>query len=442
VTIPALLCFDVEPDEFHLHDAPEPSWPGFERLAMRAVSLRDALADASGRPAAFSWYLRLDPQIEVAYGSPAWAVERYESELEQLTAAGDELGAHPHAWRRDEEGWFHDHADDRWVEHCVGVALRTFEVAFGHPPFAYRGGDRFIDPTVVHVLEAAGVGVDLTLEPGATAVPHLVPGSRSTGLLPAVPSHLSRPFLSGRLLRAPLLAALDLTEPSLDEHPPMATLSLTMPTRTFRVLLASRLRDGDLTHLAFAVRSDVGSQELVGQRVDENLRHVAQLLGDAIEWTTPTQAFERLHAAATSSPVASRARPPHHDQVRRIAVGLRQAVDDAERSIVELAKRVRELELARRELLEAGHAREDERQALDDELARLRAEVGDDSRRLAQLHQDLHDVSTELHRIQPAVAEVEDLRRQLEALRSTRWWRLHERAHPLLAALVRRRPVR
>lgn len=446
MTIPALLCID-EPDEFHLPDRPDGDWHGFLCLVDRMQELREVLAASSGRPATCSWFLRLDPQIEEAYGSASWAVDRYAPLLERLIGEGDELAVHPHGWRLDDRGWFHDHGDVAWVEHCTGVAVRTFEEAFGRAPFSHRGGDRFISPATVAVLEAAGVAVDLTLEPGALAATNLVPGGRSTGEVPSIPSSLRHPFLgglerlwdgapdvpSGGLLFAPLLSAVDPSEGPI-EHPRTTTLSLTFPTRTFRVLLEHRLRQGDLRHLAFAVRSDIGVDPLVLQRTDENLRHVATRLGTAIEWTTPEGAFARLRGAAVTPRTSAAVDDGPRTDAGQLFVGLQQAVDDAERSIVALSREVEEREAALA-------ARRDLAQAVALELERLRVEVGDQARQAASLHQNLHDVSTELHRIQPYVARAEELEAELAAIRATRWWRLHERFHAPLAALARRRPA-
>src|SRR6266550_5610918 len=100
--VPVIFCVDVEPDE-HTYDPDRPSaWRGFEILAVALRELRRELAKVTGEPARFCWAVRMDPQIDKAYGTPTWAVERYRQFFEEAFAEGDALGIHPHAWRWDE----------------------------------------------------------------------------------------------------------------------------------------------------------------------------------------------------------------------------------------------------------------------------------------------------------------------------------------------------
>src|SRR4051794_15451026 len=75
--IPVVLCIDVEPDPRVLDPATTPPWDGFERLIERLPALRQRLAEATGKPAAFTWALRMDPQVAEAFGSPSWLAEKY-----------------------------------------------------------------------------------------------------------------------------------------------------------------------------------------------------------------------------------------------------------------------------------------------------------------------------------------------------------------------------
>ena len=109
--IPVVLCIDVEPDD-HVYPLTAPSpWSGFEALLAGAPRLRQRLSDATGRPANLNWDFRFDPQIELAYGSPTYVVDRYGDDIERLSAQGDAIGTHPHAWRwdADRQRWIADH---------------------------------------------------------------------------------------------------------------------------------------------------------------------------------------------------------------------------------------------------------------------------------------------------------------------------------------------
>lgn len=115
--IPMLICIDVEPDERTLAARARPDWTGFEESYEIFGRLRQRLEIATGSPPYFSWFLRMDPQITHTCGSAHWVVTRYPRLIENLHAAGDELGLHTHAWRWDEhsQGWIADFGDQNWI---------------------------------------------------------------------------------------------------------------------------------------------------------------------------------------------------------------------------------------------------------------------------------------------------------------------------------------
>ncbi len=132
---PRVICVDVEPDEIDVPLRERRPWIGFELMQPLMTRLRTSLAAATGRPVRFAWFLRMDPQIEVAYGSPTWGVDRYRAQIDDLLAAGDAIGIHPHAWRWVPEAgtWRADHGDAAWVAHCVDMSLDAFASTFGQP---------------------------------------------------------------------------------------------------------------------------------------------------------------------------------------------------------------------------------------------------------------------------------------------------------------------
>lgn len=180
--IPFVFCFDVEPDQFDVGPGARP-WLGFERLLERVGTWRDEFAAATDRPVRFNWFLRMDPQIAEAYGSPAWVVDRYGRDIERLRSAGDLIGLHPHAlrWSAAQSRWIADHADAEWIDHCIRVSYTTYEAAMGEPCRAQRFGDRFITARAARLTAELGARYDLTVEPGARAMRSLHPGVGATG---------------------------------------------------------------------------------------------------------------------------------------------------------------------------------------------------------------------------------------------------------------------
>ncbi len=253
--LPIIVAIDVEPDP---RETPVPCsdpWRGFELAVEASRELRAAASRATKRPAHFSWFLRADPQIKGSYGSFGWGLDHYRAPLAGLVQAGDELGLHTHSWRWDAAAgsWVSDQADAAWVAHCVDESLAAYAAAFGRSCRAYRSGDRFWSAELWRRLIAAGVEVDLTLEPGAPAVAGLAPEERTTGVLPFLPAAVTSPFPVGD--PAQVLFQVPLT--SLVRGVYGETLVPWLEPNEFRHGLEERLRDPGLRHLAFAMRTDL-----------------------------------------------------------------------------------------------------------------------------------------------------------------------------------------
>lgn len=407
--VPAVLCIDVEPDarDVPMPD-PEPRLPGLESLLPRIDAVRARLASSSGRPCALTWFLRMDLQVAIAYGSARFIADRYPADLAHLVAAGDELGLHTHSYRwQDGRGWVQDQADAEHVAHCALTALDAYRDVFGQSCRAYRHGDRFMSRQLGSVLVDNGVRVDLTLEPGTPARPGLVRTEQNTGLIPHVPRDRVAPYVAdpkdvfepgdSELLVIPLTNSVRFTE---DRAPgddvPFSTLVLWSQPREFAAMLDARLADPNLTHLAFAIRSDLPLHPLLWSWFQANIEHLCTgPLATELAWVTASRARELLLPRVTATmgaprwPDDSAAAAALSTLAASLSGGLRDA--------------------------EAQLAAERARYAADVEA--LRTELG--------------------------AAEVRgaDLETHLAEMRATSWWRLHDRLLPVLRPLsgIRRR---
>lgn len=184
--IPVIICLDVEPDEREIDGAVSKDWEGFEESLKYFSGLRPRLEGATGARASFSWFFRMDPQIEHVYGLSWWVVRRYGEAIEQLELAGDEIGLHAHAWRWDAGmlRWVVDHGDQGWVNHCLHTSFEAYRSAFGRRCLSFRFGDRWMNDETMAVLESLGVKFDLTVEPGMRARRGIRPRELNTGSLP------------------------------------------------------------------------------------------------------------------------------------------------------------------------------------------------------------------------------------------------------------------
>lgn len=198
--IPVIMCIDVEPDAREIDPSERSDWDGFIEAYHFFDQLRPKLESATGAPARFSWFLRMDPQIEHTYGSPSWIVTRYPEIFRELIVAGDELGLHTHAWRWDEvsDRWVVEHGNQNWIDHCVRFSFEAFQHAIARPCYSFRFGDHWMNDETMRLVEELGARFDLTLEPGCQRR-----GNRnselSTGTLPdyrSVPRHPYRPAIA------------------------------------------------------------------------------------------------------------------------------------------------------------------------------------------------------------------------------------------------------
>jgi hypothetical protein len=303
-SIPLVMCIDVEPDLRVFEEGQASPWTGFEQAVESASNLRTVLRELTGGPVAFTWFLRMDPQIEEAYGSAAWAAETYRDVIDELVAQGDEIGLHVHLfrWMPERSEWVGDHGDPAWAEHCMETGLAAYESAFGRPSGAHRGGDHFLTPEILACLARRSVRVDLTVEPGLGPVCE-AHGGRSTDFrgVPRAPYRTSAAAFPGA-------AHGDGAEPlliPLFTGPGRRFRRLTLPTsaRYFPArLIVGRLSDPPPV-FAYAIRSDQAMLP-VWDRVRGNLEHMARF--HRARFVTASEAAELVDDRDRSSVAARR----------------------------------------------------------------------------------------------------------------------------------------
>lgn len=340
VKLPVILCLDVEPDPRELDTTDPGNWDGFESAFEFFNDLRPRLAAATGSPAKFNWFLRMDPQIEHVYGSASWVVQRYPNLIETLEHAGDEIGLHTHAWRWDEftGTWVVDHGDQKWVEHCVRTSFLAYHESLGHPCRTFRFGDRWMNNEIMHLLESLGVEFDLTIEPGIRDKNQVNKDEQVTGLLPDYVTAPRQPFQPSRkdfrrngdgnplnLWSIPLSTGerLIIKKGTLGpirravsrlrwRHQPL-TLNLAITNAEFKAILNHLLADARTTYLAPVVRTDAAWNPALKLKLKQNMetlvsgaalaRFVFVKPGEAMELLNFHQALptrERISTAAAA----------------------------------------------------------------------------------------------------------------------------------------------
>jgi hypothetical protein len=198
VRLPIHLCVDVEPNDREVAGDPAADWSATEPCINLLEEFRAKVQATFGRPVHINWFLRFDPQIADAYGRADYAFDRFRKIWDRVSAAGDGIGIHVHAWRKSADEWVSDHGDAAWVTHCVDEGLDAFARCTRSAATMFRFGDRFMSNAIVRQLEARGVKYDLTIEPGIRSVPVMKPGELGTGALPDYTRAHRSPFHPSR----------------------------------------------------------------------------------------------------------------------------------------------------------------------------------------------------------------------------------------------------
>src|SRR3954454_17422596 len=122
--LPFLLCIDVEPDQRQVAGHPATDWSATLPCLQLLDQFRRDVGERTGKPVRVNWFVRIDPQLEQAYGDAGYACTRYASQWNAYRASGDEIGLHVHAWRAADDGsWVADHADSDWVRRCISTGI-------------------------------------------------------------------------------------------------------------------------------------------------------------------------------------------------------------------------------------------------------------------------------------------------------------------------------
>lgn len=300
--IPVLVIVDVEPDERQPLPGTVVSWQGFDKAWDLLSDLRPRLAAATGTPASFCWYLRMDPQIRVLHGDAEWIVHRHRRRFDTAAELGDEIGVHPHAhrWLPDRRTWRIDHGDEDWVRECIECSLDAYASAFGCPCDSHRFGDRFFSEEVVAILEQRGVRFDLSLEPGRPERARLLSDELNTGAIPDMRRCPRVPYRPARgdwragggpsrslwmvplttvALPGPLAGAARLLRSRFGrgrEDPGVLSGSLGHRPRLFDYLLRRALAERP-SHLALVLRSGDLGRPAVTLRVRENVERLVSV---------------------------------------------------------------------------------------------------------------------------------------------------------------------
>lgn len=193
---PIHFSIDLEPDE-RLPGDDNKTYDNAGAALERMAAWRGEIEAATGVPAQFGWYVRMDRHIGALYGDPCAIANRYKPMLDEAARAGDEIGLHIHAIeRRRDGGWRANYADERAVCETVDEAFANFKSVFGRNCDAARMGDMWTSKACMAQIARCGARYDITLETGLRpqGIAALYPGTGSKGARPSMLGAPMAPF--------------------------------------------------------------------------------------------------------------------------------------------------------------------------------------------------------------------------------------------------------
>jgi len=170
-TVYIVINCDVDPDREGLLDGVPHgtlTWRGLTEGIPAVKNLLHGLTDSAGREPVFTWMLRADEQVQELQGEYGWVVRTQGSLLRSLQQSGDELGWHPHFWRREapHQAWFQELEDVDWQVDMLQRAHRDLAASFPGAIQSVRMGWAYHNNRTFAALEQLGLKVDLSALPG------------------------------------------------------------------------------------------------------------------------------------------------------------------------------------------------------------------------------------------------------------------------------------
>lgn len=170
-TVYILLSCDTDPDRPGFLDGGTDrfTWRGMTEGIPAVKQLVRGVTDSRGRAPIFTWFLRADEQMQTLYGAYGAVVREQQALLRTLAESGDELGWHPHFWRRERDGrWYQEVEDEPWQLEMLRRGYEDLAAALpaGAPPASVRMGWAYHTTRTYTELERLGVRVDCSALPG------------------------------------------------------------------------------------------------------------------------------------------------------------------------------------------------------------------------------------------------------------------------------------
>lgn len=163
------LTFDTDADHFDQSllpagAAPDVTWRGVAEGIPAILDVARSYHDSDGNAARFTWFVRVDNQIKELHGDAAHLLSKHWDMWQRCIAEGDEIGWHPHLYRREGDEWVQE-KDEHRLESAMVESFAALR-ARGMRPEASRIGEAYCSNGILAVLEKLEMRCDSTAMPG------------------------------------------------------------------------------------------------------------------------------------------------------------------------------------------------------------------------------------------------------------------------------------
>jgi hypothetical protein len=286
-----------------------PGWRGVAEGIPAMIEATEAVAGEFDLQPRFTWFVRVDNQIEHYHGSGSYLLDRFAGLWNGRRDAGDEIAWHPHIYRHDSDAWIREDDEERYLQ-AFRRAYGQFCAAERHPR-SCRIGEAAFSNGIAAAIDELGIGRDATAMPGRQRrdADRILDWS-ITPRLPYRPSiaDYRRPGGPSRgFLEIPMSMAM--VKADYDREPFLRYVDLSFHPEALGPGLDDLLRDTPLlvtmTHPSGVVGAPAGRRHgLIAFSLDgykANLRHIlrtCRALGRAVEFTTIAECPEACGATA------------------------------------------------------------------------------------------------------------------------------------------------
>lgn len=107
-----------------------------------------------------TWFIRCDDQIKNIFGTHEYMYRKEITNLKLLEEEGDEIGWHPHMWRKESKSgnWYQEVDDLRFQSECV---QRSFEkIPYAFLPKSTHMGWCYMNNTILKSIKECGIRTD------------------------------------------------------------------------------------------------------------------------------------------------------------------------------------------------------------------------------------------------------------------------------------------